>query len=425
VSAALSAALLTACAVAVGTIAGCGGSSQPVAAPGTAPLAAGGIQIVAEGPCGRLSAQSIEGRTLLVYGETGYDLHDWAVGERLAAAQSFVQLQDGGAFRVPSLMEGLPLDAGGYVAADLQLGESPEEGPWLFAVETRYAARNGGRLFDRSGRAFSRKGKTWVATQNASPVPLPGVARSLPPLPLETACQRPGLTMVPLASTRLTNGEILVAGRCQDQSHVNYAETSVLVAHGLPGASAWRIEAAPDASGLDGIVNLALHARASSEAYLVAWEPFKPKGSRRPYLARWNGTRWQMEETGLPEGLMSVATTSDGALYVAAGSGLFRRTRAGAPFEPVPLPPLRFASEGNPPTLRIHTVRVVGDDLWIEGTYRVALSGSKKSEARASVLYRLAGPASRTPAMATPLFCDAREPADRAITAIEGSERRR
>ncbi|HSO33587.1 MAG TPA: hypothetical protein VLT33_13735, partial [Labilithrix sp.] len=244
------------------------------------------FQVVAEGPCGRLSVQALGGRTLLVYGETGYDLHDWAAGERLAAAQSFVQLRGESAFRVPSLYAGLPLDAGGYVAADLTMGESPEEGPWLLAVETRYAARGKGRLFDRHGRAYTRKGDAWTATDSRSPVPLPGVARSLPPLPIETACQKPELRLIPLASTRLASGEVLVAGRCQDGSHVNFRETSVLVAHGVPGASSWKIEAAPDATALDGIVNLALQARSANEAYLVAWEPFRSPENRKPYLAR-------------------------------------------------------------------------------------------------------------------------------------------
>jgi hypothetical protein len=400
---------------------GCG-APPPVAAAPPSGAHAFELEVVAEGPCGRLSVQGFEGRTLLVYGETGYDLHDWNVGEKLAAAQSFVELRGGGAFRVRSLYDGLPVNAGGYVAADLSMGESIEEGPWLFAVETEYAARGEGRLFERHGRAYARKGKAWVATANESPFPLPGVARSLPPLPLETACAHPDLRFIPLASARLPSSEVLVAGRCQDASHVNTRETSVLVAHGRPGASSWSIESAPDATSLDGIVNLGLHARSASEAFLVAWEPFKPPSDRRAYLARWNGTRWAEEETSLPEGLMSVASADDGTLYVAAGRALYKQRQRGTPFELVPLPPLRFATEPHPSTLRVHTVRAVAGDLWVEGTYRVSLpTPNKPVEARASVLYRVAkGPAKAT----APLFCDAREPAERALVSVDPVEAR-
>lgn len=392
---------------------GCG-APRAAEVPPAATAPASELEVVAEGPCGRLSVQAFDQRTFLVYGETGYDLHDWAVGERLAAAQSFVELRGGDAFRVPGLHEGLPVNAAGYVAADLYLGESEGEGPWLFAVETRYAARGAGRLFDRSGRVYARRAGAWAATTHQSPVTLPAAARSLPALPLDSACDKPGLRLLPLASTRLASGEVLVAGRCQDASHVSLRETSVLVAHGIPGASSWRIETAPDATALDGIVNLGLHARTANDAYLVAWEPFKPPESRRPYLARWAGARWELEETALPEGLMSVAVAPDGSVYVAAGRALYKQRGRRAPFTTVPLPPLRFASEGHPQTLRVHTVRVVAGEIWAEGTYRVALPGTKDPvEARASVLYRLAHRS------AVPLFCDARERADRALVAVE------
>lgn len=412
-------------AAASAALAACGGAPGRDPAgrrPAAALTSPSGFHVVAEGPCGRLSVQGLSGRTFLVYGETGYDLHDWAVGERLAAAQSFVELRGGNAFRVPALYEGLPTDAGGYVAADLYLGENREEGPWLYAVETRYAARGAGRLFDRRGRTYSRRGKAWVPSAE-SPVALPGAARSLPALPTESACGRPGLTLVPLASARLDTGEVLVAGRCQDASHVNLRETSLVIAHGLPGSAAWKIESAPDATALDGILNLALSARTRDDAYLVAWEPFKPPESRKPYLAHWDGKRWETEETSLPEGLMSLASGPDGALYVAAGRALYRQIARGAPFAPVVLPPLRFASEPQPASLRVHTVRSVGGDLWVEGTYRVSLAGEKGPlEARASVLYRL----SRAPGDAatySPLFCDAREPADRALGTVEAEPR--
>lgn len=407
-------------------LAGCGGApnaAEPRAAgAGASTTSSSGFHVVAEGPCGRLSVQGLAGRTFLVYGETGYDLHDWTVGERLAAAQSFVELKGGNAFRVPGLYDGLPTDAGGYVAADLYLGENREEGAWLFAVETRYAARGVGRLFDRRGRTYARRGKTWVPSAE-SPVALPGAARSLPALPIDAACGKPDLRLVPLASARLDSGEVLVAGRCQDASHVNLRESSLVIAHGSPGATAWKIETAPDATGLDGILNLGLAARAANDAYLVAWEPFKPPEKRNPYLAHWNGERWEVDETGLPEGLMSIATGPDGALYVAAGRALYKQSRRGAPFAAVTLPPLRFASERQPSTLRVHTVRSVGGELWVEGTYRLSLSAPKEPvEARASVLYRLSRTAGDA-AMYTPLFCDAREPADRALGAVEGSTR--
>jgi hypothetical protein len=422
---------LRAAAVLLGALAsaGCPAAPRPRVPPDLEPRSP--FRVFAEGPCARLSLQQLAGRRLLVYGDTGYDLHDWRVSERLAAAQSFVEVRGDTAYRVPALYESLPSNSGGYVPFDLRFGGGASH-PWLLAVDTRYASRGAGALFEREARAFVLAGERWQATPPAAAITLPDAARSLPPLPVETMCTAaggPGLTFVPLASTTLrpaaaaagdAAAHVFVAGRCQDASHINHRGTTILVAHGAPGAEAWRVAGTPDAAVLDGIVNLGLYARAADDVYLVAWEPFVPPDARQPYLVRYDGAGWSGVETGLPEGLMSVSGTADGALWLAAGRGLYLRPPRAATFHAVPLPPLQFATEPHPPTLRVHTVQALSpEEVWVEATYRVGLNRyPTTTEARASVLFRL-GDATAAGAVAPVLYCDARERAELALSVVE------
>ena len=401
-------------------------ADAPIATDGASTSA---FRVFAEGPCAKLSVQPVGERRFLVYGDTGYDLHDWNVGEHLAAAESFVELKNGAAFRVPGMYADLPSNAGGYSPFDLRIGGGGS-GPWLLAVDTRYAARGAGALFERRSQAYALVNERWQASDPAKAITFPDAARSLPPLPVGTMCTKagaPALVFVPLTSTTFRPkgkddgaAHVFVAGRCQDESHINYRRTTLVVAHGAPGADHWDISSTPDASVLDGIVNLGLYARAANDVYLTAWEPFVSPERRVPYLVHSDGRSWQSIDTGLPEGLMSVSGTPDGALWLAAGRALYVR-EAGAPkFQAVDLPPLLFASVPSPPTLRIHTVRAITDaEVWVEATYRVKTKAEKEEvEQRASVLYRLDKTQKRDPRVGV-LYCDAREPAENAIAVVE------
>jgi len=175
------------------------------------------------------------------------------------------------------------------------------------------------------------------------------------------------------------------------------------------------VSAPPEVGPLDGIVNLGLYAASETDVHLVAWEPFKPRDQRQPYLAHFDGKAWAQVETGIPGGLMSVSGTPSGALFIAAGAALYKRESAAAAWKPVPLPALLFSSTPARGAVWIHTVRAISeDDVWVEGTYRVKLPDPKSGdvEARASALYHWGTP------MPT-LYCDAREPAENALSIVE------
>lgn len=386
------------------------------AASATPAQAAGGptLHVVAEGPCAKLSVQTISDRTFVVYGDTGYDLHDWAAGEQLAAAQAVVEIKDGTAHHLRGFTEGLPLDAGGYVPADLRLGGSFADRAWLVATDTRYAPRGKGALFAREARSYVLAGSAWQARREASPVELPSSAASLPALPEASMCPE-GTRFVVLAATVHAHGDVHQAGRCQGEGPISAERAPIWIAHGAPGSARWEVHRAPESHVLDGIVNVAFWSRRPDETWMVAYEPFKPPAERQPYLARWDGRVWAQVETGLPEGLMSVTGTADGVLWIAAGRGVYRMSPGGT-ITPVPIPALRFADEAHPASMRLHTVRATGpDDVWIEGAYRARVppkdGKGNPTEQRASVLFR------SKPAAAH--FCDAREPAELAFTRVD------
>jgi hypothetical protein len=404
-----------------GLLSGCGAThpGAPTIEPTAKAASTSSFHVVAEGPCAKLSVQTIAPRTFVVYGDTGYDLHDWTAGERLAAAQSAVELRDGEAFHVRGLFEGLPSNAGGYVPADLRFGGAFAERPWLVTVDTSYAPRAKGSLFERASRGWLYDGHAWHPTPDAaSPVELPAGAGQLPPLPESAMCEA-GARFVKLAATTHPKGTVFFAGRCETGGPVLAARAPIWIASADTAnpAPRWSTHRAPESHVLDGVVNVALWARRHDDAYLVAYEPFKPPEERQPYLARFDGRSWSQIETGLPEGLMSVSGTGDGTLWIAAGRALYVRRPEGV-FTPVPLPPLRFASNPHPPTLRIHTVRALApDDVWVEGTYRLRAPPPRESksrepmELRASVLYRSRAGATH--------FCDAREPVPSSFTRVD------
>ena len=231
---------------------------------------------------------------------------------------------------------------------------------------------------------------------------VPEAARNLPELPAAEMCGSE-LAFVPLTWTRTPEGGLVVAGRCDDDKPANYTVTTLLAAHGAPGAKSWEVKQLPFGEVLSGIVNLSLHAVSERELYLSAYEPFKEPEERRAYLARYDGKEWQEVETKARDGLMAVTSDGHGTLWLAGGRALYR-WRSGE-LERVALPPLRFAEPNA--QIHVHAVSYLDGELWAEGSYRVRSSEGRGMQ-WASVLY-----ASRAPDV--PLYCDAREGAEAAL----------
>jgi len=385
-------------------VAGCA-STPPSGAPR---VELGALALVAEGPCPKLTFAKVGERRLLVYGDDGYALENWVPGERLAAAESLVETRPDGAFRSTALLRGLPRDARGYTPFDIALGGSFERRAWLLLVEAHYEPHGHGALFARSSQGFSFSRDRWAAFDGDTPVDLPEAARRLPPLPTAGVCGKPTLTFVPLVSETTPEGGVFVAGRCDDGSITN-VRSALVVAHGRPGATIWKVDALPDTEGLDGIVNLAMFARSDDDATLVAYEPFLPVEKRHSYMVAFDGTAWRGVDAGIEGGLMSIAGDTSGVLYVAAGRGLYRRQANGHVSE-VPLPPLKFGG-GGPVHVRGVHVPTPGE-IWVEATYtlrgRPRGADDRGEEIRGGAIFSTA----KRPYT---LFCDARERAESAI----------
>ena len=366
--------------------------------------------LVAEGPCPRLAVHAIDDRRFLVFGDTGYDLRAWMPGERLPAAQSILELRSDGAFVNPLLLAGLPTDGRGYIRGDLALGGSFQRTPWLLRITSEYAPSGTGALFARTSEGYLLQGRGWQRA-DGPPVERPAASAKLPPLPLATLCG-PGLTFVPLTSAPTPTGGLLTAGRCDDDRPANLKKVTLLVAHGLPGAATWTLKPIPATELLDGIVNLSLFARSDRDALLVAYEPFKPPAERRPFAARYDGTTWRDHPLPIDDGLMSIAGTPDGALWIAAGRAAYRLPPAGPPTR-VSLPPPR--ARGDATQIHLHTVRTFGPEVWFEASYRayVPRPDNKGREPMWSSLLFANVPTPR------PLHCDAREPAATAVFEVE------
>ncbi len=382
-------------------------------APTTAPtkFARGTLQPVAEGPCARLSVEALADRRILVFGDTGYELADWAAGERLVAAQSLVELRPDGALHVPALLRGLPHDARGYVPAELRLGARSDGSGWLHAVRTRYAPRGTGQLFVHELSTFTLQADGWRPHELGLDL---GAGR-LPELPRTDACEREGLALVPLTHAFGRDGSVHVAGRCQDDHHVAYADTTLVVASAKRGDDRWQFATLPASAKLDGIVNTSLSARAYDDVWLSAFEPYAPTTGRHSYVVHFDGQHWREVDLHLDEGVMSLAERDDGELFIAAGRGLYRRDPQGIVHK-LTLPPPRGVAP--PPELHVTRVQTfAGGDTWVEASHRVRLPQGERGEladAWASVLYS-------DVVLPRPLYCDARETASKAVFEIDGS----
>lgn len=372
---------------------GCAAAPVIAKTPGFAPSK--DFTVAAEGLCPKLAAQDFGGRRLIVFGDTGYDLRAWMPGEVLNAAQSFVEVRPDGAFRDEGLFAGLPLDGRGYVPGDLQVGASADGALWLSRTATQYASS--GALFERVSLGYVPSERGWIEDTGGGGGLWPSGAAGLPELARATMCGDPSLDFVPLATTGTAQGGVMIAGRCSPKGPTNLPHPKVLVAHGTAGASSWSVRPVAGVEHLDGIVNVGLAARSDEDAALVVYEPFKPTRERRPFAARWDGSAWTEMPMAIDEGLMSVAMGSDGALWFAAGRGVFKRDPSGAVTK-VPLPAPRFV-RGAPDDIHVHTVRAFGSEMWIEASYRAQVD-AKKPPVWGSALFA-------NVELPRPLYCDA------------------
>lgn len=381
---------------------GCGAGPSPAVRASRDP----GLAVVAEGPCARLSVQAMGDRRFVVFGDTGYDLELWTAGEEIAAAQAIAELAEGTAYFDDRWTAGLDRDGRGYVPATVQLGGSSERAAWIRLTRTRYAPHGTGKLFVRESTAFARAGDHWEPLADPSGVGLPPAAQSLPPPPFDSACAD-GLRFLPLAHTLSPAGGLLVAGRCQGDSITPTSDTTLLVAHGRPGAKAWTVERTTPRARLEGHVNAALFARGEDDVYLAAYEPFEPVKGRQGFLAHWDGARWSEVDAGVEAGIMSIAGTRDGTLYLATGEGVYARDVAGKTRR-IALPAPTFVRPGA--ELHVHTVHAAGDELWVEAALKVSRRASEPDaleEVWASVLYG--------PGRYGHYHCDAKERAEDAF----------
>jgi hypothetical protein len=401
-------ALLAGAAVAVLGAPGCAGPRLPLATDGIARsgVATSTWGVAAEGLCPKLAIMETAGKTVLVFGETGYTPHDWAAGETLAAAQSIAEVRGGSFYLDPALLRGLPRDASGWVTGDLTLGGASRA--WLVRASTRYALRAAGALFEREERAYAWTGAGWqpAPTDGDGLRRVPGGLEE-PPSAIACAAHGEGLSFVRLASYALPSGELFVAGRCRDAGPVNRRDAALVVVSRPAGEDGrWRAEDAPGATVLDAIVDATLFAFDANDAYLAAFEPFKATAERRPYLAHWDGRAWRTVSTPAKSGITALAGARDGTLYVAAGRDLHVRD-ARLAWSTVELPPLAFTEPARPASLRITGVRVgAGGEIWVEGGFLVR--GGGQEPARASVVFR-------SPAPPTTIGCDASHPASEAL----------
>lgn len=364
------------------------------------------LAIVAEGPCARLSIQTVGQTRLVVFGDTGYDLELWAPGEEIAAAQAIAELRDGAAYFDDRWTRGLELDARGYVPASLELGGSTERSAWARVTRSRYAPHGTGKLFVREATAFARAGDHWEPLAEDSGAALPPAARGLPALTSASACSA-GLRFLPLTHEVTPAGGMVIAGRCQGDTITPSPDTTLVVLHGRPGANRWEAHKSSPRARLEGHVNADLYARAEDDVYLAAYEPFEPVAGRQAFLAHWDGATWTEIEAGIDGGIMSIAGTPDGELFLATGGAVLRRDRSGKATR-IALPAPTFVEPGA--QLHVHTVRFAGGELWVEAALKIGRSapaGSATEEVWGSVLYG--------PSAYGHYHCDARERADDAF----------
>jgi hypothetical protein len=367
------------------------------------------LAVVAEGPCQKLAPARMGERTVIIFGETGYELSDWQAGEPWPAAQGLVELRDGDFGFGSKLLLGLPRDDRGYVPFDLRIGEDSKHTPWLRLTDTSYAQRGTGALLKRTYTDYSWN-NGWEQRDEAIDL---GGSATLKQLSPKEPCEDSKLAFLPLDHAIGSDGSVFVAGRCQDDKIVAYEDTTLVVAIAKPGQSQFAYARLPRSSRLSGMVNLDLEVRDANRAWLVAYEPFESPENRHSYFVEWDGQRFAEVDLEVDRGLMSIAHLGENKLVIAASDKLVE-VAPNHHVKQLVLPAPLLAKSAT--TVHLHTASSTGNgELWVQGSYRVNAPQGPKGQIAprdAAVLYSNI----KTKGL---LYCDAQEPAHSAVTVWE------
>lgn len=371
------------------------------------PRASAALSVAVEGPCPKLRVWDSGKELAVVWGTYGLEgATPIEARTTLGTEQAFGFVHEGRVDLVPALLEGLPRNERGYVPADIELGGRFPEAAWLARVETRLAKVNQGALFERRRSYLVWEDGKWTESPTGADVVLSGL-RS-PPLVEGTICTRlgEGVHFARHATERLPSGEVITAGRCEDE--LQRAKSGVVVATLATESGAWSVAEMPTSPMLDEIVNVDLVYAAKRDAYLYAYTPYD-ETPRPPYVLHFDGRRWSPVTLPFEGPVVSMARSEDGTLWaVARFRELYTRSPAGA-WARVPLPAARFADRA-PPDVRVIEVQTTGRDAWVHAAYPIVLraASSDPRPARSHILYT-------TRRWDRPLFCDAASPAAQAM----------
>lgn len=360
----------------------------------------------AEGPCPKLEVQAAGDRKFLVYGTYGLDAARFQLSSKQSsdvnAAQAFVEIGAAGLVRWPTMWDGLPKAAKGYIRGDLEIGGHYPDTLWLARIETK-RGDSARLLYARQPSYYSWRTRRWKPNRKAREMATVGALA--PRLPLDELCEGLGdAHFATYAAERQQTGEALVAGRCEDELH--RARGGVRLASFTPGQASWQLLDAPASPLFDAIINMGLVWTSRRQAYLFAYPPYQ-LGDAPAYVARFDGSGWSQVDMPMPGPIVAMTATDEDSLWAVSQWRVLWRRRDGQ-WEHVLLPPPLFVSPV-PAQLRILDAQAHGETLWIHAAYPIAVAGSERSAARGHVLYT-------TDAVRRPVYCDRRRAASDALS---------
>ncbi len=385
---------------------------KPASVPSSSGGVDAGLAVAIEGPCPKLRVYGLGTSRLIAYGT--YGLEDSVLTRErpdAAAAQSLAWLDANGARFASNLLAGLPTNKDGWVAGDLELGGTSLDDAWLVRAETTLGKVQRGALFERRRAYYARENERWTESPTKREQVLPGVRP--PPFPELLVCTRYGTDahFAHHATERLSEGDTIVVGRCEDELH--RAKSPVLILSFRVGDRAWKAAEAPRSELFDGIVNADVLFVSRDEAYLYAYAPYD-EGKKTTYLVRWDGRAWSTMNVPFEGPIVSLARGTDGSVWAVARFADLHRKPPNGEWSKVALPEPKFV-EPIPDALRVIEVQSTGDDVWVHAAYPIAIgSGDEARAARSHVLYT-------TRKWSAPLFCDRALPA---ANALGGSSRK-
>lgn len=380
--------------------------SRSAVSPGT-PGGPPSLTVAIEGPCPKLRVWDTGKELAVVWGTYGLEgATPIEARTSLATEQAFGFVRGSGIEVVPALFSGLPRNARGYVPADIELGGVFPDAAWLSRVDTRLAKINRGALFERSRSYLVWEDGRWTESPNGRDVVLSGLRT--PPFIEGTICTQlgEGVHFARHATERLPSGEVITAGRCEDE--LQRAKSGVVVATLAREDGTWSLASLPPSPMFEEIVNVDLVYAKKSDAWLYVYTPYD-ETPRPAYVMHYDGSRWAPETVPFDGPIVSMARTDDGTLWaIARFRELYTRSPQGA-WSRMPLPAARFADRA-PPDLRVIELQTTGRDAWVHAAYPIVLRppGTDPKPSRSHILYT-------TRRWDHPLFCDATSPAASAI----------